>query len=383
MTTDKYTESAIKAGEWFLNTQNDYSETADFGRYVYARNLETGFESPSSGWQTAFAVFAMLSLHKLTGDDKYLESAANGMSYIKTLQILDPRRKSRFGAILEVTPQSKWLHPRDALSSAWAMLGFYKYTKEEDYLERTVFFADWLLEYAMNGDWPMCTINIYPGGTASDDVGASCQSGAILFFLDLYKATDDMRYYRAAKRIADVYVDQFIEDDGNIRILIDFIGNNPGVNDEKKWPLDWQNMHRVNDDFGGISLVFAYDVFKQELYLKKMIAYFNWVEAKVKDDGSFFDPFMEVGSATVPVFLNEFKKCAPGELQDRIESLNTKCLDFLMSVQMASENERINGGFKGMDDRCKCGNGKWINIRCSAYAILALTAQTGNSAFPI
>ncbi len=90
---NKYTESVIKAGEWFVKTQNKDCNSANFGRFIYARNLESGFETPSTGWQTAFGVFAMLSLHKLTGDDKYLESATNGMSYIKTLQILDSRKK--------------------------------------------------------------------------------------------------------------------------------------------------------------------------------------------------------------------------------------------------------------------------------------------------
>ncbi len=235
----------------------------------------------------------------------------------------------------------------------------------------------------MNSDWPMCTVSIFPGGRVSDDIGASCQSGAVLFFLDMYKFTDDMRYYRAARKIADVYVEKFLEDDGNIRCIIDFTSNKPLLHDEEKWPMDWQNMHQVNDDFGGISLALAYKIFKREIYLQKMISYFNWVESHLNDNGSYFDPVIEVGSATVPIFLNSFKNCAPAELQGKIGTLNSKCLDFLVSAQVKSDNERIDGAFRGMDNSCRCGNGQWINIRCSAYAILALTAQTGHSVFPI
>ena len=68
-------KSALHAGDWFVNTQNKDSESGDLGRFIYALKLETKEYWLSSGWQTAFGVFALLSLHNATKDDKYLQAA--------------------------------------------------------------------------------------------------------------------------------------------------------------------------------------------------------------------------------------------------------------------------------------------------------------------
>jgi hypothetical protein len=383
MTTTRYQDAALKAGDWLLKTQRTKYDDANRGRFFYAVNLETGYIELSTGWQTGFAVIALLSLHRLSGEKRHLEAAKLGIDYIKTLQVLDPRRKNLIGAIREETPQTNWLHPRDALSAAWAMLAYGTYANDRDCLERAVLFGDWLMSYGMRGDWPLCTVNLGPGGHDSDDLQGSFQSGGILFFIDLYKATQDMRYYDMALRMSNYYVENFIDDSGRITVLIDPIGNNPGVNDNDKWPLAWQRMHQVNDDFGGIALAGSYELFRQESYRQRLSAYFAWLQAAGNGDGSFLEPVMEVGSATVPIFLNSYAKLAPQSEQPAIETLRTQSLDFLLSLQQHVEADNVNGAFLGMDNKCRDGLGKWVNIRCSAYAIIALLQPSGHAGFPL
>lgn len=383
MNKSVYKISALKAADWFVNTQNNDNESADSGRYIYALNLKTAQKHLSTGWQTAFAVFALMSANKASGAQKYLDSAAKAISYIKSLQILDSRLPRYYGAIREETPQTNWLHPRDALSAAWALLGYAQFTGDSDSLERAVLFADWMMKYAFTGDWPLCTIHVGKGGLASDDLSGSFQSGGILFFMEMFKATQDLRYYDVALRMADYYVANFISDDGVIKCLIDKVGNNPDVNNLEKWPLDWQRMHQVNDDFGGISLVAAFKVYKKEIYRSRCSAYFKWLESVANPDGSFLNPVVEVGSATVSIFLNAFNTIASPDEQKRIAALNAKCLNYLLSVQQVSDNKDINGAFLGMNNRCRYGLGEWINIRCTSYSVIALLQQNGNSAFPI
>lgn len=379
----RYQEAAIKAGEWLVNTQKTREDDANRGRFYYAVNLEDGYIELSTGWQTGFAVMALLSVHKLTGDQKYLDAAKLGIEYIKTLQILDPRKKSYFGAIREESPQTQWLHPRDALSAGWALLIYGQYTTDQDCLERADIFGDWMLNYSFRGDWPLCTVNLGPEGREADDLEGSFQSGGILFFIDLYKQTQDMRYYDIALRMSDYYVKNFIDEEGVVQVLIDPIGNNPGIHDTDKWPIAWQKMHQVNDDFGGISLAASYDLFKKDIYLQRMNAYYGWSQGVTNGDGSFLDPVMEVASATIPIFLNSYKPLAKEDQNSRIDDLSESTLEFLLSLQKDSENKNIDGAFLGMDNKCRDGLGKWVNIRCTSYAIIALLQQSGHSAFPM
>jgi len=378
----QYQEAAIRAGDWLVRTQQKQYDDANLGRFFYAVDLETGYTELSTGWQTGFAVISLLSLHKFTGDEKYLEAARLGIEYIKTLQIMDSRQKRFYGAIREETPQTNWLHPRDAVSAGWALLIYGNYANDHDSRERAALFGDWLVTKGMRGDWPLCTVNIGPGGHASDDLRGSFQSGGILFLIDLYESTQNMLYYDAALRMSDYYVDNFIDENGIIKVLVDPIGNNPGANDTEKWPLAWRRMHQINDDFGGIALVGSYKLFCKESYLQRMSAYFSWIRTAGNADGSFLDPVMEVGSATVPIFLNAYAPLAQENEQDAIAELNTRSLDYLLSIQQNTENENSDGAFLGLNNKCQYGLGKWVNIRCSAYAILALLQQSNDSLFP-
>jgi hypothetical protein len=377
-------KSALHAGDWFVNTQNKDSESGDLGRFIYALKLETKEYWLSSGWQTAFGVFALLSLHNATKDDKYLQAAEGGIKYIKTLQILDQRKPCYFGAIREVSPQSEWMHPRDALSAAWGMLGYHLYTNEQDCLERAILYADWMLKYALIDDWVVATVNLGNKKTRSaDDLVASCQSGSILFLIEMYKVTQDLRYYDAAYRMANYYVVNLISKDGVITCIKDRIGNNPDVNNTEKWPIDWQKMHQVNDDFGGIALVEAYRIFKKEEYRQRCSAYLGWLEKTVNKDGSYLDPVIEVGSATAPIFLLSFESIANSSEKVRARKLIEKNISYLLSIQQKSKDKLVDGAFLGMDGMCRAGHGNWINIRCTSYATIALCRLLGKSVFPL
>ncbi|MBC2595703.1 hypothetical protein H5P28_15660 [Ruficoccus amylovorans] len=367
----------LAAADWMTRTQNTDIESADRGRFKYAVNLKTGQQWSSTGWQTSFAVFALLGAYRLGGREKDREAVSRAMDYLKSLQILDARKPACFGAIREETPQTNWSHPRDALSVAWAYLGYYRFSGIQDYLERAVLYADWMLKYACFDDWIAATVRLGEGGIASDETTGSFQSGGILFLMELYEATSDMRYSDAAYRMANYYVKHFIDAQGEITIIIDRIGKNT-----REWGKDWQQMHRVNDDFGGIALVEAYRVHKREEYLGRASAYFRWLEKHVSADGSFFDPVVEVGSATTAIFLMAYREIAPESEHQAIDSLVDKNFAYLLSIQQKGIGENVDGAFLGMDNRCQFGHGDYVNIRCTSYAMIALSRALGKACFP-
>ncbi len=367
-----------RGADWLVNTQNRDKDSADHGRFLYAVDLETGESWRSTGWQTAFGVFALLSAENLFGERKYREAATHAIRYLKTLQITDNRVPALHGAIREEVPQTDWSHPRDAMSVAWCLLAWYWRNKDTDALQRAVLYADWMLKYAFFDDWIVATVNLGGDDVEANDIFGSFQSGTILFLIELYRTTQDLRYYDAAFRMAGKYVNEFIDEQGRITVIRDRIGNR--VND---WNPDWQKMHQVNDDFGGISLVNAWRLFKKPACAQRCGAYFRWLEERVNPDGSFFDPVVEVGSATSAIFLLSYRDIAPGPDRPAVDRLIGKCLGYLASIQKRGENGRTDGAFPGMDNHCNVGHGKFVNIRCSTYAVLAFCAALGQSAFPV
>lgn len=374
----EYQEAAIRAGDWFLKTQVNDEFDANRGRYLYCRHLNSDTLQRSSNWQTGFGVMAILSLHQLTGDQKYLDSAALAVEWIKSLQILDPRNPSLYGAFREETQLFNWCHPRDALSAAWGLLCYSRYVGDADCLDRAMLYADWMIQHAFKGDWPMCTVQLGPGGREDDDLQGSFQSGGILFFLDLYDSTGDECYLGAARRMSDHYAHRFLDERGHLAVLIDL-----APEFEDRWPEDWRKMHQVNDDFGGIALIKAYEIFGQPDYSDRLHAFVEWLLGMEKPAGGFLDPEMEVGCATVPILLHRYLSIAPDTKKSSIESMITRCLDRLLTFQQTSSDVQIDGAFLGMDNQCRAGNGEWVNIRCTAYAVIALLLQSGHSIFPL
>ena len=375
--TNKYQQAAIRAGDWFLNTQVKDEVDANRGRYLYCRHFDSNTFQRSSGWQTAFGIMAVLSLHKLTGEKKYLDSAALAVEWLKSLQILDQRDPTLYGAFREETQLFNWSHPRDAVSSAWGLLCYAQYVGDEDCMERAKIFADWMIKYAFKGDWPKCTVNLGPGGLPNNDLLGSFQSGGILFFHDLYDASQEERYKQTAKRMSDFYADNFFNEQGELTV---FLESTPEI--DAQWPQAWRDMHRVNDDFGSIALVRSYEVFQCEKYRKRLDAFMHWTFSIEKPGGGFLNPEMEVGSATVPIALDRYLSLVSPKDKPLCELVMMRCLDHLLTFQQTSDDKQIDGAFLGLDIQCKSGHGRWVNIRCTAYAILALLLQSGHSVFP-
>lgn len=375
--TTKYQEAAIRAGEWFLRTQVKDEFDSNRGRYLYCRHIKSDLMQRSSNWQTGFGVMAMLSLHKLTGEQKYMDSAALAVEWIKALQVLDQRDPACYGAFREETHLFNWCHPRDALSAAWGLLYYSNYRDDAECLDRAILYADWMIEHAFKGDWPMCTFQLGPGGREDDDLKGSFQSGGILFFLDLYDATENKKYLDIARRMSDYYVHNFLNDKGELAVLIDL-----AAEFEDRWPEDWRKMHQVNDDFGGIALVAAYELFGRQEYSDRLHAFVKWLLTMEKDGGGFLEPEMEVGCATVPILLSRYLSIAPENEKANLEAVIERCLNRLLQFQQTSSDIQIDGAFLGMDNQCRVGNGEWVNIRCTAYALFALLMQTGHSVFP-
>jgi hypothetical protein len=142
-------------------------------------------------------------------------------------------------------------------------------------------------------------------------------------------------------------------------------------------------MHKVNDDFGGIALVEAYKVLKNEEYLNRCSAYFKKLCEYENGDGSYLQPEVETGSATASIFMQKYLTVAPDNQKPEIQKLLDRSLVHLVSLQLKTDDEQLNGAIYGMDDKCKYGNREWVNLRITAYAVFAMLEESDNSIFPL
>ena len=135
---------------------------------------------------------------------------------------------------------------------------------------------------------------------------------------------------------------------------------------------DWIQMHRFNDDFAALALLQGYICTDNKQYLQRANAYADWLTKNQNDDGSFGLPPVEAASSVIPIFLIDLQKTTE---TDRYKKVIENALSHLLSIQQQSENKKINGAMLCLSNTCRQDPKKWVNIRNTAYSIVALLKQ--------
>lgn len=358
-----------------MRTQITDEEDANHGRFVSACRLPNHEMHLTPGWQTGFAIMMLSRFYLSTRDKQYLAAAKRGARYLASLQMLHDKRPKCRGGFREETPQSLWSHPRDAVSAAWGLTALYDATRDKDYLARAEAFGQWHLAIAFKGPWPAATINFEAGGRHDDHQALQCQSGTGAFYAALYRATKKRLYLeQGLKRTADYYAKYFFRPDGSIRIFKD---ERLMQRLEKEWiggdVRTWSQMHTFNDDFGALTLMEGYNYFGRNEYLDRVEKYADWLVKRQNPNGSFGAPHeIEVGSATVPLMLMSFITYVD---KPAYRTCIEKSLARLLRYQVQTGPHQ--GAFKGLTYHCHPGLGKWMNFRCTIYALAVLLKASG------
>ncbi len=376
--TRNFYESAIKVADWLINNQEKNGYNANHGRFAAGISIKENkivFWAPN--WMNGASIMGLLMTYHRTSEKKYLEAAIRGGEYLKSLQILDARNKEFYGAFREDTPQSSWCHPRDGLTASWALLWLYDETKENEYLERVKLFNSWFLEYAMRKGWPAWSYYFYD--KKPDYLQGSFHGGDGAYFYDYYFVTRDRTYIESGFRfIVDYAIEKFLGPDGKVRVIFD---SDTGKYIEDGTTFDgMQKMHRHNDDFMSISILDAYIYYKDRKYLDRAEAYAKWLISEQREDGGFGKPDVPPAAATGPNFLIDLYR-----VTGKKEYLNAavKAGKYLITRQVNNqENKLLHGGFYGYDGNWNSEHNDFINIRTSAYALIALLKLEGKEKGP-
>lgn len=250
-------------------------------------------------WNHAFATMGLLAASKAFNEKRYEKAGLRMAGWMKTLQVFDPFRPENYGAIREITPQTPWSCPRDALSVAWAFIEVYRHTGDEEYLERAKLFGEWFISHAIDEDgWPLWGVKLEPFfdheiPVFRNDVQGVFHGGSLNLFYQLAQVTGDDKWTgQFYVKMADFFVDVLQQESGYFAT----------VDRSTKKPPETEpqgGLHRANDDLGTLGLLGAYKVTGNEKYLHAIERFINAVVADQKEDGSF-----DKTVAAQPVVLN-------------------------------------------------------------------------------
>jgi hypothetical protein len=365
---------AVESGlDFFVDNQISNNCDANRGRYPFVHDcVENKTLSLTTNWTTGVVLEAMLAGYKHTNKEKYLRSAELAAEYIKSLQRFTPFSPDRNqGVFRETSPQTEWAHPRDALTAAWALLDLFTVNGDEECKLRSISFADWFIEVAMDSCYPRWTVRFDKSPWDPEWFG-SFHSGGAFFFHRLYTLFGDERHLKAMRTILDFYNKRHLDANGNITVILDRSTLEPldgKANHEFTTP-GWEMMHRYNDDFGALANLAAFKNTGGVEYRCAAVTFLSTMLMAQNDDGGFGPENQSVPSAGGSVLIEMLAAKRLGlELPDEIDQAIVRASEYILNLRYG-KGESANA-FLGFDEDYKLSD-RFTNARTGAYAILAL-----------
>lgn len=365
----KCLEAAILAADWLVHNQIRDELDANRGRVLEVVDRPSGQYRYSRNWVTGLSVLALLAMHSASGEAKYLDAARLGGDYLKSLQFLDVSQPLFYGAFREITPQTMWAHPRDAVSAAWGLLGLYHVTGDRDCLRRVELFADWYLTRAMTKGYPAWTAGVQEGDWLF--LYGAFQCGGVAFFCDLYRLTGKRHYLDlVARPVCECYLALFLQGDGSIRTVIDpETGEDLTGRDMSVFPAHFHRVFQYNDDFAATGLLKAYQALGDRRFLEGAERFLRRLASLQNADGSLGAPPKVSACGTAILEWGDLDEIqGRSAFADHIDA----AASFLLTWQERDSPDRaLRGGVYGLGLRGETAEKETINSRATLYALLA------------
>lgn len=355
-------ECARGIADWLCMVQARHgTDNPSAGTFPWAVE-KGGQEHWANNWNLAFASMGLLAASKAFDEPIYEAAALRMGSYLKTLQIFDPFKPDDYGGIREMTPQTPWCFPRDALSAAWAFIELHRHTDDAEWLERARLWGEWFLKNGRDHEgWPLWGYEFEPqweGQTRAmrPDLLGCFHGGSLNFLYHLGLATSDEKWTgEPLTTIANLLVEEIQQPDGYF-LSIERETRKPPEADPQR------GLHRANDDLSTLGLLCSYRATGDERYLRSIETFLRAVFGAQRDDGSFEDSV-----ASIPVVINVLHEA--GDLVDvpaATDQAVERALGVLYAAQSdGSRNPRMRGGLIEEGTYYVCA-------RSSCYALIVL-----------
>ena len=384
MAQTPYLAAALKAADWFTNTQVRMKKPhwdANHGRLVYTYHLPTRNRVHGISWTQGRGIITLLAAWEATGKGAYLRTAIQAGEYIKHLQILDAREPRRFGAIREECPASWYVYPRDALEAALGLVFLHRATGDGEWLHRARIFGDWFVNQAMaeeNGEWTRGAFYLYPEDKARHLTGRSfCLGGGIYFFAHLARATGNGFYLdRAFKPLLATQLRDYVREDGVV------LAHAKGERSERAGTAHHGARGErfrdvaVNDDCCGLTTLVGWKALGDDRCLELARGYADWML------GTEYPLPNHAGTPLHALTLMETSR-ATGEKKYAAFAAERLAPLFMKHQVAGSQDPAVEGAFRGEDEPAEYYGPKgsdpleFVNTRVTAYAASALFKLDG------
>jgi len=383
MAPSKHLAAALKAADWFVNTQVLMKKPhwdANHGRFVYTYHIPTKNRVLGLSWTQGRAIITLLAAWEATGRPEYLKAAIQGGEYIKHLQVLDARNPRAFGAIREECLASWYVYPRDAMEAGLGLVFLHRATGDAEWLYRARIFGDWFIKQAMaeeKGEWTRGAFFLDAAEKKRHlDRRSFCLGGGTPFFSNLAKVTGDSFYMdRGFRPLAAAQLRDYVREDGAIlsRSRTDPAGEGVGHHDARDKRYEGL---AVNDDALGLTNVVAWKELGEQVYLDRAAAYAEYM---------LRDEYPVPNHAAAPLRALTLLETARATGEKRFAAFAAERLApmFQKGQVAGSGDAAIEGAFRGEDEPAEYYGPKgsdpldFVNTRVTAYAASALFKLDG------
>jgi hypothetical protein len=377
-----FLERALKAADWFVNSQLGKVRpkwSADRGRYLYYHFMPSKKYVPGINWTQGRGISVTAEAYRVTGRERYRESAELAAAYLAAMQPLDPRFPKTLGAIREYTPVDPTGGALDGAQAASSLLILGKAARRPEWIHRGKAFCDYLLRNFSPSKGLVC-FAFYDKADRervvyNKDEGNDCIANAtVIPFWFLYRLTGEKKYLRPLLWSADRML-EYQQPDGC------FHGRKPG--DGR--PLPKMNQHDgvgkgrgrlrlFNDDGMMVVPLAAYRVTGNRKYLDAMVRYLEWIVRT----GPVVRPYCSF-PAQASAALSIGKEAGI----DVLDWIMAHLEDRVLKLQVrGSGDPDAEGGFRGEDEEGDAGifGGKgldYVTTRVTCYAADLLFRLSG------
>ena len=362
-------EQGLKVGrniaDWICNAQSPWAEASAAPGVIPFSVDHLNVEIAAPSWNYAYAFMGLAGAYKALGDERYKAVALRLGTVLKSFQILDPFHKEHYGAIREMSPLCPWCFTRDAISGGWGLVEMYRFTKEEEYLERAKLFGQWVLRKGLDEEgYPWFGVQLEPkfyphtGAHIENDIQGNFQGGGLNFFYQMYKVTGDKEWCKPMTAIADIFVDHVQQDSGYF-VSIYRATKKPVASSDA-----YAMLHRGNDDLGTLGLLGMYDITTNKKYLASVKKFLDAVWAAQRQDG-----FFEDSVAASAIILNAtYEARELVEIEGLTDEKIERAIKAMLSAQTIYDHPRVRGALR---EQCN-SQYSMVTMRANCYALILL-----------